>query len=215
MHYQTILFCGNGRAGKDEAAMFLGRITQLPYAGSFSWAALPHMAKVLGVHPCQAWEERHKKRQFWKDELDKLRLTDQCYLARLALATGSIAAGLRDVVEINAVKAEGLFDRIVWVDRPGVPVDPTVTFKPEDCHETIVNPGPYGEDTPENLAKYHDVLFSWAVDNHIPLKRTDETIALFRRSKYYAWAGCPAGLRKEPVPISPFVPVLVKPIGVQ
>lgn len=176
---KKLLFCGYGRAGKDEAAIFLGRITQLSYAGSFSWAALPHMAKLLGVHPCQAWEERHRQRQLWKDELDKLRLTDQCFLARLVIASGDVAAGLRDIKEINAVKAENLFDRIVWVDRPGTPVDPTVTYRPEDCHETIVNDG--------DLAQYHAKLFEWAVTNHLPLKFTQETITLFRSSKYYAW----------------------------
>jgi len=180
MHYKKILFAGYGRAGKDEAAIFLGRITKLRYAGSFSWAGLPHMAEFLGVHPCQAWEERHKNRQLWKDELDHIRLVDQCCLARLVIASGDIAAGIRDIVEINAVKAEGLFDRIVWIDRPGTPVDPTVTFGPEDCHETIMNDG--------DLAQYHGKLFEWAVDNHLPLKRTEETVKLFRESKFYLWS---------------------------
>lgn len=218
-NYNTILFTGYGRVGKDEAAIFLGRITQLPYAGSFSWAGLPHMAKVLGVHPCQAWEERRKNRQFWKDELDRLRLDDPTLLARLALATGSVAAGLRDVVELEAVKAAGLFDRIVWVERAGTPIDPTVTYTADHCHEVLVNPGPYGEDTPENLAKYHDVLFEWAVDNHLPLKRTDETVALLRRSKFYMWSGENRALSDflrapEPQP-APFVPILFKRIGEQ
>jgi hypothetical protein len=181
---KKILFCGYGRAGKDEAAIFLGRITQLSYAGSFSWAGLPHMAKVLGLHPCQAWEQRHKDRQFWKDELDKLRLTDQCYLARLVVASGDIAAGLRDKIEIDAVRAEGLFDRFVWIDRPGTPKDPTVTYGPEDCDETIVNDG--------SLEQYHAKLFEWAVNNRLPLKRTAETEALFRASKYYAWGQHPS-----------------------
>jgi hypothetical protein len=179
MSYRKILFCGWGRAGKDEAAIFLGRITQLSYAGSFSWAGLPHMARVLDVHPCQAWEQRHAQRRFWKDELDKLRLADQCHLARLVIQSGDVAAGLRDLLEINAVKAERLFDRIVWIHRPGTPVDPTVTFTELDCDEVIVN-----DDT---LESYHDKLFAWAVNNHLPLKRTDETVALLRKSEFYAW----------------------------
>ena len=200
--YKKILFCGFGRAGKDAAAIFLGRITQLRYAGSFSWAALPHMARVLGVHPCQAWEERHKHRQFWKDELDKLRLSDQCFLARCVVESGDIAAGLRDIKEIQAVKAEGLFDRIVWVDRPGTPVDLTVTYGPDDCHETVVNDG--------DLAQYHAKLFEWAVNNRLPLKRTDETVALLRASKFYAWT--PRWPDADTC-MAPFVPVVVKPIG--
>jgi len=168
MHYKKILFCGYGRAGKDEAAIYLGFITKLRYAGSFSWAGLPHMARVLDKHPCQAWEERHRDRQFWKDELDKLRLTDQCYLARLVVRSGDIGAGLRDIKEINAVKAEKLFDRIVWIDRPGNAVDPTVTFGPEDCDEVIVNDG--------TLDQYHTTLCAWALDNNLPMRINNETL---------------------------------------
>jgi hypothetical protein len=202
VHPRKILFCGYGRAGKDEAAMFLGRITQLRYAGSFSWAGLPYMAQVLGVHPCQAWEERHTQRQFWKDELDKLREMDQCYLARLVVQSGDIGAGLRDKKEIDAVKAEKLFDRIVWVERLGNTVDPTVTFRPSDCDETIMNDG--------DLSHYHQTLFSWAVNNKLPIKRTAETIALLRHSEFYAWSG----ERAEASGLAAFVATQIKPFSV-
>jgi len=181
---KKILFCGYGRTGKDAGAFFLSRITQLTYAGSFSWSALPHMSKFLGIHPQVAWDTRHQNREAWKQELDALRLADQCHLARLVVQSGDIAAGLRDIKEIKAVKAEGLFDRIVWVERPGTPRDFTVTYGPEDCDETIVNDG--------SLAQYHAKLFEWAVNNRLPLKRTEETEALFRASKYYAWGRCPS-----------------------
>lgn len=214
MYYRKILFVGNGRAGKDEAAIFLGSITQLKYAGSFSWAALPYMAKLLDLHPCQAWEQRHQHRQFWKDELDKLRLSDQCHLARLVVQSGDIGAGLRDIKEINAVKAERLFDRIVWVERPGTPVDSTVTFTSEDAHEVIMNDG--------TLEQYHAKLFDWAVSNRLPLKRTDKTVELFRKSRFYPWNGETSGARMgeldwsyvmEGPKLSPFVPVRVQLIG--
>jgi hypothetical protein len=138
------------------------------------------MARVLGVHPCQAWEERRKNRELWKQELDFIRTTDQCFLARLVVESGDIAAGLRDIKEIQAVKAEGLFDRIIWIDRPGIPVDPTVTYGPEDCDEVLLNDG--------TLEQYHAKLFEWAVNNLLPLKKTNETVELFRQSRFYAFA---------------------------
>lgn len=149
-----VLLCGYGRCGKDSGAIYLAKITGLRYAGSFSWSALPYMAKILGQHQCQAWEERHANRELWKRELDHLRELDQCYLAREVLKTGDIAAGLRDIKEINAVKKEGLFDHILWIDRPGTPVDPTVTYGPADCDETIWNDG--------TLEDYHNALRDWA-----------------------------------------------------
>lgn len=149
-----ILLCGYGRCGKDEGAMFLAKLTGLRYAGSFSWAALPLMAKILQEHPCQAWETRHSKREIWKRELDRLRELDQCFLAREVLKTGDIAAGLRDKKEIDAVRVEKLFDHIIWIDRSGTPVDPTVTFGPEDCDSVIWNDG--------TLEEYHHTLTQWA-----------------------------------------------------
>lgn len=123
-----VLFVGWGRAGKDEAAQFAEAHLGLRYGGSFSWHAKEHIAKLLGIHPMTAWETRHKNRQFWKDECDKLRLEDQCFLARKVLADGDICAGLRDRVEFDSVVRERLFDRIVWIERPGTPEDFTVTF---------------------------------------------------------------------------------------
>lgn len=127
-----ILFVGWGRAGKDEAASYLAKITGLRYAGSFSWAALPYMAARLGVHPQLAWEQRHANRDIWKSYCDELRKVDQTLLARWALQSGDICAGLRDQIELDAVKAAGLFDKIIWIQRYDIPEDPTVTFKWND-----------------------------------------------------------------------------------
>lgn len=182
---KTILFCGWGRAGKDEAATFLSKITTLRYAGSTSWAGLPHMAKFLGVHPQQAWEERHQNRELWKTELDRLREIDQCLLARLVLETGDISAGIRDKKEIDAIKAERLFDRIVWISRVGILMDPTVTFSSIDCDEVIHNNG--------TLADFHRTLVDWAGANGLPVR----------------WAAPP--IKNE---WKPFVPVLAKPFEV-
>jgi hypothetical protein len=141
--------------------MHLAKVTGLRYAGSFSWAALPHMAKFLGQHPCQAWEQRHQNRQLWKDELDRLRTKDQCFLARLVIASGDVAAGLRDKAEIQAVRDEKLFNHIVWVHRPGTPVDPTVTYEPGDCDSTLLNAG--------GLCDFYEAIEAWARTHNLPL----------------------------------------------
>lgn len=142
-----LLFAGYGRAGKDEAAAYIAKITGLRYAGSFSWAALPYVAARLGLHPQVAWETRHTMRKQWYDYCNDLRASDPTILARLVLAQGDVTAGLRDKVELEACKAARLFDHIVWIDRPGTEVDPTVTFGPQDCDEVLFNDG--------SLVKYH------------------------------------------------------------
>jgi len=125
---KRILFAGWGRVGKDEAAAHLAKITGLRYAGSFSWAALPYVAARLGQHPQVAWDTRHQNRKQWYDYCNDLRATDPTILARMVLANGDITAGIRDKVELEAVAAAHLFDKIIWVDRPGIPADPTVTY---------------------------------------------------------------------------------------
>lgn len=136
-----LLFVGHGRAGKDEAAAYVAKITGLRYAGSFSWAVLPYIAARLGLHPQVAWETRHSMRKQWYAYCNDLRAADPTILARLVLAQGDVTAGLRDKVELDACKAARLFDRIVWIHRPGTPVDPTVTFGPQDCDEILTNGG--------------------------------------------------------------------------
>ncbi len=135
----NLLIVGWGRHGKDTAAMALHGWGDLVYAGSTSWQALPFMAKVLGVPEQIAWDERHNNRVRWWQECNKLRLQDPLFLVKRALQNANIVAGLRDDVEMKAAKASGLFKAILWVERPGVPEDPTVTFKKEDCTDFLLN----------------------------------------------------------------------------
>lgn len=167
MSVNRILVAGWGRAGKDLSAKMLSRITGIPYAGSTSWAAKEIVARKLGVHPQVAWENRHKNREKWKQICDEIREGDQTILLRLALASVNedksaglfagwrgIVAGARDRVELLAAKSENLFDHILWICRPGIPEDPTVTFSFSDCDTIIPNDG-----TPHQL---QSKLFLWA-----------------------------------------------------
>lgn len=145
---------GYGRHGKDEAGIYLGAHSRLRYAGSTSWAALPLMAQYLRVHPQVAWEQRHSNRQIWKDHCDELRRFNPTRLIDLALATGDIVTGIRGKPEILAAKEHSV-DHILWIDRPGFPVDPTVDFGPEVADEIIVNDG--------TLEDFHKKLDQFAV----------------------------------------------------
>lgn len=169
-----LLIVGWGRCGKDEAAGFFNDHLGLPYAGSTSWAALPLMAEKLKLHPQLAWERRHNDRQFWKDSCDVFRKSDPLLLVRRALSTplrpcysaedgrflggavfGTVVTGIRDVVEITAARKENIFRNILWIDRPGIPCDPTVTFTPGDATDYVRNDG--------DLRQFHRNLTRWAV----------------------------------------------------
>lgn len=153
-----LLIVGFSRAGKDALATYLAQITGLRYGGSLSWAGLSHMSTVLRRHPQSCWEERHENRSRWKSELDALRLKEgQTHLARLALASGDIVTGMRDLIEIQAAREEKLFDCILWVERAGIHQDNTVTFSARDADDVILNNG--------TLEDFHLAIWAWA-DRH-------------------------------------------------
>lgn len=151
----TILMVGWGRSGKDSGAEILAHLTGLRYGFSFSRAALPFMCEFLGQDEKTAWEERHHHRMAWKSHLDHLRMGDETLLAEMALGCGEILAGLRDKKELLAVRAKGLFNYILWVNRPGIPPDPTTTFGPSYADEIIENVG--------TLDEYGEILKRWAL----------------------------------------------------
>ena len=151
-----ILIVGWGRCGKDEAAAFLHEHCGISSTGSTSWAALPLMARLLNQPQQKAWDERHKYRQVWKDALDDFRKCDPLLLINKALETGGqCVTGIRDKCELDAAKAAGIFRRILWIDRPGIPRDPTVMFEAKDCTDYVKNDG--------SLERYHHNLVKWTI----------------------------------------------------
>lgn len=161
----TICFVGWGRAGKDEAGAFCHEHLGLKYAGSTSWQAIPFMSEFLGRHPMHVWEQRHQHRQMWKDYLDELRRGDETLLIEMALAGGEVIAGIRGKDEVDAARAKDLFSHVVWVERPGIPRDPTVTFGPEDATDYIRNDG--------SLRRFHKNIVVWAHSVCLPVRLSD------------------------------------------
>jgi hypothetical protein len=140
--HKVVAFCGYGRAGKDESAKILARLTGLRYGGSLSWAGLPHMAQVLGLCPQEAWDTRHTRREEWKAHLDFYRKDDPSRLVRDLLGYADIVVGVRAGIELHHARhVDKLIDHAVWVHRPGTPADTTVTYTESDCDEVLVNAG--------------------------------------------------------------------------
>lgn len=161
-----LLFVGWGRCGKDEAGAFFHSHLGVKCVGSTSWAALPPMAEILNLPQQKAWETRHENRQRWKDECDRLRKDNPLLLINRAFwgcdqvqtlwsPKGRVVTGIRDKAEIDAAKQDCRFKHIVWIDRPGIPEDSTVTFGPEDATDYVRNDG--------DLRRFHRNLTRWAI----------------------------------------------------
>lgn len=152
-----IAFAGHGRCGKDTAAEFLSTITPLRYVAGTSWwarhlvfARLPWYLRWWHWTAERAWLHRHKRRVFWAKVIGEYNQDDPIRLYRDCLGEQEILTGVRWRHEQAACKAASLVDLWVWIERPGIPVDPTMEFGPEACDIVIYNDG--------TLAEFHEQL---------------------------------------------------------
>ncbi len=136
---KRILVVGHGRAGKDTACEYLAGVTRLRFAGSTSVFLARHVAARLGVPEEEAYRSRHANRSLWHRVGNQVRRHDPGLLLRESLAHAEIAAGVRDLAEIEVCRREGLADLIVWVANDRVPRDATLTFGERDCDLTVPN----------------------------------------------------------------------------
>jgi hypothetical protein len=158
----TLGIMGPGRAGKDEAAEWLVANTTLTYAGSTSIAISREVARRENITFDEAHAQRHARRIYWRALADEMRAHNPSALAEEMLQGSTLLVGVRARVEMQAVIAKKLCDLVVWVDRPGIPPDPTLEFGPELCDITIHN----WWDVPEYLRRWRNLATTLGVMNH-------------------------------------------------
>jgi hypothetical protein len=134
---------GNGRAGKDTAAKYLCVRTGMKYIGSSSNFLLKFVADLSGLDPAKAYDERHQHRAFWINVGHAVRANDLSLFARMILAKGDLAVGLRGREEIHGAIIDGIVDYLLWIDNDRVPPDSTMELGAADCDMVIPNHGSY------------------------------------------------------------------------
>lgn len=152
-----IAICGPGRAGKDEAADFLVS-RGWRYAGSTSVVISREIARREGISFEAAHALRHARRDDWFRVGNELR--DQhgpAHLAVEVLKDGDLVVGVRSRGEIETAKRRGLVDLVVWIDRFGIPCDPTLEYGASVADVIIPNWGTLDEYR-ARLARLADLL---------------------------------------------------------
>jgi hypothetical protein len=123
-----VLFVGPSQSGKDTAALMYCEETGATYAGSMSRVIAPVVAERLGITADEAYERRHECRSLWFDIGNELRSENPTALLDAGFANGDVLTGARNKAEVQLAASLNLADLIVWVERPGVDVDPTLEF---------------------------------------------------------------------------------------
>lgn len=145
VHYPPALitFVGHGRAGKDEAADYVASRNPAVFRpGAMSLEACPAFASALGVDQGLAYRTRHKHRLLWFTLLNEARRHDPSLLTRFVLRhrrDRTIMVGIRAYEELY--HSRHLLGAVIWIEREGNAVDPTLEFGMEEADLVVYNDG--------------------------------------------------------------------------
>lgn len=154
----VVLICGDGGSGKDTVAAMVKDIMGLPYRNSTSYTAAEKMWPVVqegglaNLFPkwrefkslADFYEQRAFHRRAWAAWIDWYNsMSDSgALLYQDSVSSGNhIITGVRKIRELEAFLKTDIPDLAIWVDRPGVPRDPTQEYGPELCDLVLQNDG--------------------------------------------------------------------------
>jgi hypothetical protein len=162
-----VLVVGPGKSGKGIACEILNQIPDVCYCGSTSEVISAQIAEEEGrpfedVHIERNVSDESRMRWYDKGRLmctdNPSRLIEICYEKGLEDSDDYnvlVCDGCRSQLEIFDALSRGVVDVILWIDRDGLPPDPSLKFGKEVATTIIENNG-----TIEDLRKS---LFSWYI----------------------------------------------------
>jgi hypothetical protein len=159
-----LMILGHARHGKDTVAEILRDNLGLTFASSSFAAAQKVMVPFLAAKGItyasldECYADRVNHRQDWYEQIKAYNTPDGARLAREIYAENDIYVGMRNEVELEAVRKEVLYNYSIWVDRSKhvAPEPPTsVSVTQAMANYTIDNNG-----TPEQL-KINTLALYW------------------------------------------------------
>jgi dephospho-CoA kinase len=117
-----ILIIGHARHGKDEVCKILREKHGFKFLSSsrfcskrFIFDSLREKYRYNTEHEC--YEDRHSHRGEWFNLIHEYCADDLSKLGKEIFAEYDIYCGLRNRLEFESMKQDGIFDFVVWVDR--------------------------------------------------------------------------------------------------
>jgi hypothetical protein len=118
-----LMILGYARHGKDTVAEILRDNLGLKFASSSFAAAEKVMRPFLAAKGItygsleECYADRINHRQDWYEQIKAYNTPDGSRLAREIYKDNDIYVGMRNEIELEAVRKEGLYNYSIWVDR--------------------------------------------------------------------------------------------------
>jgi hypothetical protein len=163
-----LMIFGYARHGKDTVAEILHESLGLRFVSSSFAAAekvmVPFLAAkgIIYANLEDCYADRVNHRQDWYEQIKAYNTPDNAKLAREIYKDNDIYVGIRNVVEFEAARDEGLFDYSIWVDRSQhVPPESTSsnTMLPSMANYILNNNGTLSGLRARALSLYGELCF--------------------------------------------------------
>lgn len=136
----VVLFIGPSGCGKDHACRYLADNFNLKFWGSLSWVIAHEIADQDSITPLEAMTKRHEDRARWRATGDAMRQSDPAFLVQTCLNNdANLLNGCRARREFDVIRKYDLADLVVWIERAGMDVDPTLELTRADADIVIDN----------------------------------------------------------------------------
>lgn len=129
--FLPLAIVGPGGCGKDTVATWFRDHCGVRFTGGTSSVIAREVARRDGISLDAALANRRCERERWRAVGDALCRDDPAALVRALVPDQDVIVGPRRRREINEARRHRLVQCVVWIDRPGLPRDPTLEFGPE------------------------------------------------------------------------------------